>query len=96
VRELEHAIERALLLARGQALALGDFPPEVAPQAAPSGEPEGRFRAARDAWEKRYLEDLLREAGGSVGKAADLAGLHRSTLYEKLARYGLVSKDDKA
>jgi two-component system response regulator AtoC len=97
VRELEHAIERALLLARGEALALGDFPPEVAPQATPSGEPEGRFRAARDAWEKRYLEDLLREAGGSVGKAAELAGLHRSTLYEKLARYGLVeSRDDKA
>jgi two-component system response regulator HydG len=33
---------------------------------------------------------VLREAGGAVGKAADLSGLHRSTLYEKLARHGLV------
>ncbi len=91
VRELEHALERALLLARGESLGLADLPPEIA--APPRSEPEpgeGRYRHARDAWERRYLEEVLREAGGSVGKAAELAGLHRSTLYEKLARYGLV------
>jgi len=89
IRELEHSIERALLLARGDHLAVGDFPPEIAARAAEIAG-EGRYRAARDAWERRYLEDLLREAGGAVGKAAELSGLHRSTLYEKLARYGLV------
>jgi two-component system response regulator HydG len=89
IRELEHAIERALLLARGDHLAVGDFPPEIAVRAAEIAG-EGRYRAARDAWERRYLEDLLREAGGAVGKAAELSGLHRSTLYEKLARLGLV------
>ena len=57
---------------------------------------EGRYRRARDAWERKFLEDLLREAGGNVAKAADAAGLHRSTLYEKLQRYGLVEKDAKA
>ncbi len=98
VRELEHAIERALLLARGEALTLGDFPPEVAVHGQPANEGggEGRFRRARDAWEKKYLEDLLREAGGNVAKAAELAGLHRSTFYEKLARFGLVGGDEKA
>ena len=30
-----------------------------------------------------------------MGKAAELAGIHRSTLYEKLARYGLVEKDER-
>jgi two-component system response regulator HydG len=89
IRELEHAIERALLLARGDHLSVGDFPPEIAARAAEIAG-EGRYRAARDAWERRYLEDLLREAGGAVGKAAELSGLHRSTLYEKLARLGLV------
>ena len=61
----------------------------------PAGGVEG-YRRARDAWERKFLEDLLREAGGNVAKAADAAGLHRSTLYEKLQRYGLVEKDAKA
>jgi two-component system, NtrC family, response regulator AtoC len=97
IRELEHAIERGLLLARGDAIRLGDLPPELSSPAAEAGNGgEGRYRKARDAWEKRFLEDLLREAGGQVAKAAELAGLHRSTFYEKLARYGLVEKDAKA
>jgi two-component system response regulator AtoC len=98
IRELEHAIERGLLLARGDAITLADLPPELAQPArdAANGGGEGRYRKARDAWEKRFLEDLLREAGGQVAKAAELGGLHRSTLYEKLARYGLVDKDAKA
>jgi len=98
VRELEHAIERGLLLAQGEAITLADLPPELTP--APAGEPgpggaDGRYRRARDAWEQRFLEELLREAGGSVGRAAELAGIHRSTLYEKLARYGLVEREGK-
>jgi two-component system response regulator HydG len=95
IRELEHAIERGLLLAQGEAITLADLPPELSPaQAADAGAGgEGRYRRARDDWERKFLEELLREAGGSVGKAAELAGLHRSTLYEKLARYGLVEKD---
>ncbi len=98
VRELEHAIERGLLLARGDTITLVDLPPELAQPApdAGAGGAEGRYRRARDAWERKFLEDLLREAGGSVGKAAELAGIHRSTLYEKLARYGLVDKEEKA
>jgi two-component system response regulator AtoC len=95
VRELEHALERALLLTRGEVLGVADLPPEVA---APRHEPEhgeGRYRRAREAWERKYLGDVLHEAGGSVGKAAELAGLHRSTLYEKLARLGLVEGKDK-
>jgi two-component system response regulator AtoC len=99
IRELEHAIERGLLLAQGDAVTLADLPPELTPAAAAegaTGADGSRFRRARDAWEQKFLEELLREAGGSVGKAAELSGLHRSTLYEKLARYGLVEKEKDA
>ncbi|HUL57668.1 MAG TPA: sigma-54 dependent transcriptional regulator [Anaeromyxobacteraceae bacterium] len=97
IRELEHAVERGLLLAQGPAITLADLPPEIAQAAAEpaAAGAEGRYRRARDVWERRFLEDLLREAGGSVARAAELAGLHRSTLYEKLTRYGLVEKDEK-
>jgi two-component system response regulator HydG len=93
VRELEHAIERALLLARGEVITPHDLPPELKLHEAEHGE-GGGYRRARDAWERRYFEDLLREAGGQVAKAAELAGIHRSTLYEKLARIGLVPHDE--
>jgi two-component system response regulator HydG len=96
IRELEHAIERGLLLAQGEAITLADLPPELTPAPVAEGGDDGRYRRARDAWERRWLEELLREAGGSVGKAAELAGLHRSTLYEKLTRHGLAEKDSKA
>jgi two-component system response regulator HydG len=97
IRELEHAVERGLLLARGDAITLADLPPELSPPPAEAGSAsEGRYRRARDAWERKFFEDLLREAGGSVAKAAELAGVHRSTLYEKLTRFGLVEKDEKA
>jgi two-component system response regulator HydG len=98
IRELEHAIERGLLLARGEAITVADLPPELAQPAqdAAAGGNEGRYRRARDAWERKFFEDLLREAGGSVARAAELAGIHRSTLYEKLTRFGLVDKDQKA
>jgi len=100
IRELEHAVERGLLLAQGTAITLADLPPELsatpAAEAAAGGDAGGRYRAAREAWERRFFEDLLREAGGSVARAAELAGIHRSTLYEKLTRFGLVEKDQKA
>ncbi len=97
VRELEHAIERGLLLARGAAITLQDLPPELSQQAQDAaGGSEGRYRRARDAWERKYFEDLLREAGGSAARAAELAGIHRSTLYEKLTRYGLAAREEKA
>ena len=95
VRELEHALERALLLARGDVLTVADLPPD--PRPSHEVDPgEGGYRQARDSWEKRYFQELLDEAGGSVSKAADLAGLHRSTLYEKLARIGLVQNDGES
>ena len=90
VRELEHAVERGLLLARGDVLTVGDLPPELK---AHEDHGDGGYRHARDTWEKHYFQELLDESGGSVAKAAELAGLHRSTLYEKLARIGLVQGD---
>jgi two-component system response regulator HydG len=48
------------------------------------------WRAATTSLSATSPRRSRREAGGAVGKAAELSGLHRSTLYEKLARYGLV------
>ena len=94
VRELEHCVERALLLANQDSLRLEDLPPEIRAQEADGA--EGGFRQERDRWERGYLETLLREAAGSISRAAELSGLHRSTLYEKLAHHGLTAAEPAA
>jgi two-component system response regulator HydG len=93
VRELEHALERALLLARGDVITPGDLPPEV--KGGHESDQEGGYRKARDTWERRYFQELLDGVNGSVARAAELAGLHRSMLYEKLARMGLLPGGDR-
>ncbi len=61
-----------------------------APGAAASEAPvEGRLlelplREARDAFERLYLEHLLRRCAGNVSEAARQAGVGRATLHEKL------------
>lgn len=50
-----------------------------------------RERAIAD-FERAHIAGVLRLAGGSRRKAAELLGVSRSTLYEKLNKYGLHSR----
>jgi DNA-binding NtrC family response regulator len=84
IRELEHTIERAVLLAQGTSIA----PEDLALR--------GRIPAAV-AMDEMSLEDaeqlLIRKAlaryDGNVSRAAEALGLSRSALYRRLERYGL-------
>ena len=65
--------------------------------AEPAGFDEGAttgegFHDARRVFEQRYFLRLLEAHGGNVQKAAETAGLHRTTLYEKLSKLGLTPK----
>jgi DNA-binding NtrC family response regulator len=48
------------------------------------------LKEARDAFEKAYLESVLRESG-SMSKAAERSGLERTHLYRKLKQLGVKS-----
>jgi two-component system response regulator AtoC len=50
------------------------------------------FQDARRVFEERYFVQLLEAHGGNVQRAAEAAGLHRTTLYERLAKLGLTPK----
>ena len=80
VRELKNVIERAALLAGGQAVTVDGLGlPEAAPVAARSlDEPS---RAA--------VEAALVAAHGVVSRAAQSLGLSRQALYRRMERYGL-------
>ena len=56
--------------------------------------PEGLASARRD-WEKQYLADLLRQTGGNVTRAAELARISRPNLHKKLRQLGIAAADFK-
>lgn len=54
--------------------------------------PEARRRNA-DAFERRYLVELLRRSGGRVGHAARAAGIAERSLFERMRRLGIRKED---
>src|SRR5205085_9153262 len=84
IRELNHVIERAILMAEGESVRASDL----------------GLRQERDGarqLEEMSLEEvesfLIRKAlarfNGNVNQAADILGLSRSALYRRLQKYGL-------
>ena len=65
------------------------------PQRAVADRPFGEAKDALIArFEREYLEDLLRRAGGSMTEAAKRAGLERKYLYRLLERVGIERPKD--
>ncbi|HEY0702794.1 MAG TPA: sigma-54 dependent transcriptional regulator [Candidatus Acidoferrales bacterium] len=101
VRELRNAIERSLVLSRGDEIAASDLPEEIRegqrPLAAAGGEGSGDsgflsesdFREARRQFEIVYLKRKLEEHRWNVSKTAAVVGLHRQSLQEKLKELGI-------
>jgi DNA-binding NtrC family response regulator len=90
VRELRNHIERVLAAGAPELPAAGDAGGLVVSVPLERDLP---FHAARDrclaAFERAYLEELLRRHDNNASQAARAAGLARSQLYVVLARRGL-------
>jgi transcriptional regulator with PAS, ATPase and Fis domain len=82
VRELENAIERALVIRKEGPIQPEDFPfqREV--------EPEETSQSLEEI-ERRHIERIVREANWNLSRAARILKIDRTTLYNKLKRYGL-------
>ena len=93
VRELRNRVERAVALATGPWLMPADLFPEVRDAIIDSVDPILPLAAVRDAAERRQIERVLRETGGQILEAARHLGISRTTLWEKMRRYGVVISD---
>jgi len=96
VRQLESAIERAVLLADGPLIAVADLPQEIRQSvdtALPFELPEGgiSFREL----ERSLLEQALRK-GGNVSRAARLLAMSRRTLQYRLRKFGVTAEREGA
>ncbi len=92
IRELENLIERLVTLARGRVIGVDDLPEEIRGldrRALPfldAGE-ELPLKEAKQAFEKRYMEALLRRVKGNVSEAARSARVDRPYFYKKIKKY---------
>jgi two-component system response regulator HydG len=94
IRELENVIERAVLLCRNEYVSPRDLPPpfqgeQMAEQpiiSIPSG-------MTLEELEKEAILQTLEENGGNRTQAAQILGISRKTLQNKLKEYGLEEKE---
>jgi DNA-binding NtrC family response regulator len=90
VRELRNLIERAALMANSDTLSSEDFHFNLSPRPAetPLNVPAPTDVTMEEA-ERLLIERVLREESGQVANASKRLGIPRSTLYQKIKRYGL-------
>ncbi len=95
IRELQNAIEYAVVLAEADGIGLRQLPSDlhVAPAlrcALEQTQTESGFNL--DSRERQAILQALVETGGNKTRAAEALGIQRPTLYAKLRRYGLNGK----
>jgi DNA-binding NtrC family response regulator len=82
VRELEHAVERAVLMSDGPQITRADLALEVDAQASID-------EMSIEEVEVLLIRKALARFDGNVSRAAELLGLSRSALYRRMQRYSL-------
>jgi two-component system nitrogen regulation response regulator NtrX len=65
-----------------------------APPAAPVSATSGTLREFKDATERAYLVQRLRENGWNISKTAEMIDTPRSNLYKKLEQYAISQETD--
>ena len=92
IRELENAIQRALLLCNGPEIKPEHLPPEMQ-QAELSIENVGSFASEKrkivEKFEKDYILNALNRTRGIVSHAAKLAQMDAKNFYQKMNKYGI-------
>jgi transcriptional regulator with PAS, ATPase and Fis domain len=93
VRELQNAIEYAVVLSRSDVIGVKELPAEIQlPPALQQTELGGTPRKGvqtLDDVERNAILQALAECRGNKKKAAELLGIQRPTLYNKLKRYAI-------
>jgi len=97
VRQLEHAIQHAVVLAGDSDIEIQHLPREIAHagDVVLAGSPLPRpLGAALKEFEREYLLRALAEADGKRTLAAEILGISRKNLWEKLRLHGIAAETE--
>ncbi len=89
VRQLEHTLMNAAVLADGELLQVDDFNLEAPATAADRAEPKPAGRQERKEQEKARILQALEACGWNKSKAARMLGIPRRTFYRRLSSFGI-------
>jgi DNA-binding NtrC family response regulator len=92
VRELRNCIESAVVMAASKLISLDDLPPGVRKSADESVVRIPIGSSISDA-ERILIRDTLAAQGGNKSRTAEILGIGRKTLYQKIQDYGLEAEE---
>jgi DNA-binding NtrC family response regulator len=92
VREMEHAIERAVLVARGKEITLLDLPDALQAGESPVAGGAVATTGSLEEIERASIIRALESTGWNKQAAAAILGLRRPTLYSKMRRHGIPQR----
>ena len=97
VRQLESAIERAILLSEGDLITQDDLPTEVRQEVGPAS--EGAFKLPAEGInfedvERHLITQAMEQTDYNITRAAKLLGLTFRTLQYRLEKFGIKRPDD--
>lgn len=84
IRELQHAVEKAVILGDGGVIGADGIDGNVVPADRPLDDVQ-----TIDEMERRLIGKTLRECDGNMSLVASRLGVSRQTLYNKIKKYGL-------
>jgi two-component system nitrogen regulation response regulator NtrX len=109
IRELRNTVERLLIMTPADVVRVEDLPTEIrsvdsSPRGIPDGDGPrsgdqapggpGTLREFKDAAERAYLVQKLRENNWNISRTAEIIDTPRSNLYKKLEQYGIKQEVD--
>ena len=86
VRELQHAVERAVIMSNSSVLEPSDF---ISGDTAGSDSSLNTLQSVLDTRTKEYLIETLKNTDNHKQKTADILGIERTTLYRLLKKFGI-------
>lgn len=87
LRQMKNVVKRATLLAQGSFITLAELGTELLE--APPAHSAGVISLKNEEMEKEHILEALRQTRNNKSKAAQLLGIDRKTLYNKLKLYGI-------
>jgi DNA-binding NtrC family response regulator len=84
VRELQHVVESAAILASGEEIGVPELPAELGVGRAAMLGVAAAEGLSLEQVERAYIREVLRRTHGNKSAAARILGIHRKTLHDKL------------